>query len=423
MPTQPSLIGCDYHGFTAHGGAGSSGATYYWLLGFGGTLNGNTTVTNEALVQTTHRAAATLSKLGCYVNSNSRTAACTLRSRINGSDGNQSASITALTTGFFQDTTNSDTIAPGDNVNASVVNGAGTQAIEYRHIYAMLQPTGSNPIMYYHATGASPSAATASTVYRCGFAGSLGINMNSTSDTNADFHNRVAGNLTNFYIDVSTNGRSTATSCGVRKNGSAGNNLVSVTAGATGKFEDTTNSDSMTNSDNVNLYVLTSTGTGAFNVRRIGVMMTSTAQEFDMNIGFVDTLQVLVGTTYYGPLFGRMEYFNGNTTEAVAQINMPFAGRASNLRVRFGLNNTSTTTTRCRKNGNNGNQSVSVAAGGSGFVEDTSNHDDFVAGDLLNYSMGSAGSNSKTFNNIGMKITQPSVITSGNGGGMLQVVT
>jgi len=420
MVAQPSIIGSAHNGHTAHTG---SGTTYYWLLGFGGTLNGNTAITTESLAQTTHRAGATLSNLGCYVSANSRTNANTLRSRINGSNGNQAASITALTTGFFVDTSNSDTIVSGDNVNASVVNGSGTQAITYQSIYAKLQPSGSYPIVYLHATGASPSAGSASTVYRCPFAGALGINMNSTSDTNADHHNRAAGTLTNFYIDVSTNARGTATSCGVRIGGSAGNNLVSVTAGATGKVEDTTNSDSITNSSLVNLYVLTGTGTGAFNVRRIGAMFTGSSQSFDMNLGLPDTLQVLAGTTYFAPMFGRLENLNGNTNEASAQINMPFSGRASNLRMRFGLNNTSTTTTRLRKNGSDGNQAVSVAAGGSGFVEDTSNHDDFVAGDLLCYTKGSAGSTSNTFNNIGMMITQPAAVTSGDGGGLMQVVT
>lgn len=420
MPVQPSILGSSYSGIT---GFATASTTYYFALGFGNNINGLTQNTTESVVQITHRANATLSNLGIYMSANARGTASTLRSRIAGSNGNQSVSIGAGLTGLFRDTTNTDSITAGQTVNASLTNGTGGGNFVFHTVYAMLTPAGSNPIMYYHASGSGPNASTASTLYRGPIGGALGINLNSSSDTTVNLHVRAPGNYTNFTIDVSANTRITATTCGLRKNGSAGNNQVSVGAGVTGIVEDTTNSDTISNSDLANLYVLTGTGAGNFNVRRLGIMFTGNTQSYDWNTGEEATVQVLNGTTYYGPPFGRMGWLFGNTVEANAQIDMPFAGRASNLRMYFGLNNTSTTTLRTRKNGSNGNQAVSVIAGASGFVEDTSTHDDFQIGDLLNYSKGSAGSTSNTFNMVSMKITQQAAIVSGNGGGMIQVVT
>lgn len=65
----------------------------------------------------------TLSGMWVYVIANTISATSFVRLRKNGADGNQSISITASTTGAFEDTTNSDSITSSDYVNYSVVTG------------------------------------------------------------------------------------------------------------------------------------------------------------------------------------------------------------------------------------------------------------------------------------------------------------
>ncbi len=80
--------------------------------------------TTDSAAQQTSRFAFTASHLNIYLSANTVTATSTLRSRVNTANGNQSVSITASTTGRFEDTTNSDTIASGALINAQIVIGA-----------------------------------------------------------------------------------------------------------------------------------------------------------------------------------------------------------------------------------------------------------------------------------------------------------
>jgi len=67
-----------------------------------------------------------LHTLGVHINANGQAGAVSWTIRINGVDGNQTATIPAATTGFFQDVTNSDTVAIGDLVCYQITGiGAG----------------------------------------------------------------------------------------------------------------------------------------------------------------------------------------------------------------------------------------------------------------------------------------------------------
>jgi len=71
----------------------------------------------------------TFSLIGVEITTNSRNGASSVKFRINAADGNQSADIAEATTGFFQDVTNTDLTAVGDNVNAKFTKGGTTGAI------------------------------------------------------------------------------------------------------------------------------------------------------------------------------------------------------------------------------------------------------------------------------------------------------
>lgn len=97
--------------------AAGAGQTFYWIAG------GTSVAAAEADAKIQHGFAARLSRLRCVVTANTYTGAATLVTRINGANGNQSVSITAATTGYFEDTTNTDTVGPTDDVNLAVSGG------------------------------------------------------------------------------------------------------------------------------------------------------------------------------------------------------------------------------------------------------------------------------------------------------------
>lgn len=71
--------------------------------------------------------AATLSQYECFISANTVSAASTLTFRKNGANGNGAVSITASTTGWFQDATNSDSLVSADEMGFQLVTGgAGT---------------------------------------------------------------------------------------------------------------------------------------------------------------------------------------------------------------------------------------------------------------------------------------------------------
>jgi hypothetical protein len=98
----------------------SASTSYYWPLG--GQLKTNTTEVN-AKFHTPY--AFTLSKLRCriYVNT---AATMTLKSRVNGADGNSSVSVGSGVTGVLQDSTHTDSYSAGNDVNFTGVTGTLT---------------------------------------------------------------------------------------------------------------------------------------------------------------------------------------------------------------------------------------------------------------------------------------------------------
>lgn len=90
--------------------------------------------------------------LGTYVVTNTLTASTTLRTRVNAGNGAQSVSIGSGSTGFFEDTSNADTIAAGDNLNTQLVTGAtGTSIIiQYvRTVFCFPAPISTTKSLKY----------------------------------------------------------------------------------------------------------------------------------------------------------------------------------------------------------------------------------------------------------------------------------
>ena len=88
----------------------------------------NTTNTSNTNVEAKMQYSATLRNLRVKVTSNARTSNTIVKTRKGVADGNQSVTIGNQEIGWFEDTTNTDSVASGDLVCFQKVNGTGTSA-------------------------------------------------------------------------------------------------------------------------------------------------------------------------------------------------------------------------------------------------------------------------------------------------------
>jgi hypothetical protein len=109
----------------------SASTSYYWALG--GQLITNTTEVN-AKFHTPY--AFTLSKIRCRIYTNTAST-MTLKSRVNGADGNGTVSVSSGTTGFLEDSTHTDSCSVGNDVNLTAVTGSVT-TLSIKNAYATM---------------------------------------------------------------------------------------------------------------------------------------------------------------------------------------------------------------------------------------------------------------------------------------------
>ena len=379
----------------------------------------NNAVTTESQAQYTERASATYSHLYALIQANSRSTSSTMRFRKNGANGNQTASITASTTGTFMDASNTDSVVATDLTCAAMVTGTGSSSQTVASVGAQYDPASGCKSKYLsYNNGIVPTIGSASTTYHTCLAGVWSIIFQTSGDSDVRFPVRAAGTVSNFFINVSANTRTTSTTAGIRKTGAAGNNTVSVSSTATGTFEDTSNSDSVSSSDFLSIYFTTgSDASHSASIRWGGAFFTSSGSNSDL-VCFVSNSKAR-GTTSntYVHLTGDFGVIT-TTTEGIVQDVIPFACRLSNLRVRAsGLN--SVTTWALRVNGANGNQSVSTSSSGSGVFEDTTSHDDITANDKVAVQISSASSLTSNFGGVAATIAPQPGAVSGSGSGLL----
>lgn len=220
---------------------------------------------------------------------------------------------------------------------------------------------------------------------------------------------RTPGTASNLRVKVTSNGRSTATTLKFRKNGADGNQNISIGAGLTGLFEDTTNSDTLADGDFYTIQMTTSTGTGsiAFDSVDMKIAVTSGSAKQIHSSGTVSTSSA--STTTYQKVAGTC---TSTSTDVLSSFPAPVALTLSNFQIYVTANARSTATTfKSRVDAADGNQSISVGAGLTGFFEDASNSDSLTAGQLYNVSRTTGtGGGTITYANPGFK-----VVTDGSG--------
>lgn len=122
------------------GAARAASATVHYFP-ITGTTDFTTTTESQAKIQTTF--SNTVSKLRMNLSANTYSAAGTVKFRKNGADGNQSVSLTASTTGWFEDASNSDSCAGTDDINLSIAGGTSGSITVQAYGVTMLDGTAT----------------------------------------------------------------------------------------------------------------------------------------------------------------------------------------------------------------------------------------------------------------------------------------
>ena len=230
-------------------------ATFWSAIGSGSTTNGGSTRywglagaigtpgATESQFQSYAPAGGTLSNLRAYVTA-ARATNTTLKTRINGADGAQSVTLTASTTGAFEDTTNTDSISSGALICAATVTGTGTDTLTISNVSVLYTTTTAG----VSALGAG-AASTTLTSGVTGFYSPLGHMRGFTTENQAQQIAPFAGTASRMAVIVSANASTATTTMVLRKNGADTAVTFAIGSSATGTFADTTNSVSVSTGD------------------------------------------------------------------------------------------------------------------------------------------------------------------------------
>ena len=246
----------------------------------------------------------------------------------------------------------------------------------------------------------------------------VGQGVTNTTGHTAEVQTRIiqgiAGKYTGFSAYISANTLSTASiTCTTRKNAGAGNQSFTISAGATGRFSDLANSDTVAVGDTFNTsFVVAAGGTGTAILRNMTINFKATSGHgitYSANSGGATAT---TASTIYE--HGIVVNIPSTTPVAMAgtQVKMKVAGTFSYFQSYISANTRTTAGSfRFRVNGANGNQNMTIAGSATGRVSDTANSDTVAVNDLVNYRFTTGtGANTTTFLNSSVSF----VATSGN---------
>lgn len=205
-----------------------------------------------------------------YVNTNARTTTTTYKSRDNGADGNCTVNFTSGQTGFKEDTTNSDSLTAGDDIAQSITTGTGSELLTHGNLGGTITSTGAIPLLSMSIDLHFPDSTRPKNV--------TGGQSSTTfvSEASLDQSAYVDGTWSDLWVNVTVNSLSTASTNFIsRLNAGDGNLIVTYTAGQTGEKRDTTNSDTLVDTDDINYEIATLTGgTGSMNWTGMSSLIT-----------------------------------------------------------------------------------------------------------------------------------------------------
>ena len=338
---------------------------------------GATASSTEAPRQISFHTPGVLSGLYIRITASTTNAATTIRTRINGANGNQSVSPGTAATGVFEDTTNTDTIADGDLVAIQAV-AAPTGTLTMTNISQIFDVPGKATAVTKMVT--NPASITGGSGFFCVVYGG----QNETLGIEDDVKYQVprGGTFVNLAVYVLGNTRTADSNVKSRVDGANGKLVVTIPTTTSGLFEDTTNRDlipkgGVTDYD----YVINAGGTGTITVQSISTEFMCYNDGLCI-IGVSTNVPYNQGTTNYAPMQGRL---SGELTEADTQVRARIACNASRLSVSVRTNNVANASTiSFRVNGASA-VATSIPSATTGVFENITDFATVAVDDLINY--------------------------------------
>lgn len=322
-------------------------------------------------------------------------AALTLTSRKNTAAGNASISLSTLA-GTFYDNAHTDHYSTGDSFNYQTA-GLGSTA---KFLFTKCVFAADNGHVGWACTASKSVWSNSTSFFPLG--GGIQSQSSSISETLNQSLMRTAGTLKNAYINVITGSAGGSANIQSRKNGATGNINISIGLGATGAFEDATNSDTFVSGDK--LCWTSTTGISGMGDYGLSSNLVYKALSSDIFSGTGTTSVSFSASDQFMPIVGCMS--TPQTTEANVALQHGFSVTTTNFRINISANSmTGTTNFVVRRNSADGNQNLSVATGVTGTVEDTTHLDNFGPTDTAAYVIRNGTSGAITWTNIAITET------------------
>jgi hypothetical protein len=384
----------------------SANAMHYFPVGQG--YYGVTEISVEDRCKVPFRQSGTIKNLRLNVSSNASATSTVITVRKNGADTALTITVPATTTGYFEDTTNSFTIASGDTLSYQIdKNDANNFQCYYMACDVLHETAMAHLVTYGSSTKTSD-----------GYYPSCGdlISIASESADQVEQQAPVAGTLKNLFAIVTTNTGTSTTDIYVRDNSANSIITVQVPATTTGTFEDTTNTDAVAAGDTFN-YFLDETGTTNLILKCLGMSIVNDATGSISYICAGTAANIQQGQTRYHMLGGRTG--SPQSTESLAEIVLKGSGTIRKIRTYIATNTLSiSTVVTVRKNAADTALTFTIGAAGTGVFEDATNSFTYADGDTicLKY-VTTAGTGSAVAGSVSFEIVPDGEEISAGGGG------
>ena len=235
-----------------------SGPATWYMPGAGVDSNSGSFITSETSgVKLRHRKAMTVKNLAAYFFNNGDPDTVTVHSRKNGANGNLTCNIASQSNTLGQDTSNSDSIAVGDDYDCSFAGqGNGSPGsgnlITVDYIF-----TNGDCIFACQNAGVLASIPLSHNILVSG-----SLVSGQSAETSAQVTVNTAFQFSQLTCNVTSNGITNASTINLRANSGNAGPTVSITGSTTGIFNDNTDTYSAATTDAIDYQVVTgSTGT------------------------------------------------------------------------------------------------------------------------------------------------------------------
>lgn len=376
------------------GSTATTANTTQYFSPAGGTIAYTTT---EANTQVKYYNAGTITRLQVRVSANSVASNSTVRIRKGGANGNNTVTLTASTTGLYEDTSSSDTISANDLIDLQSVPGAATGTYTIT-VAAYLFDATSDTVSKFVANTQLTLADT--------FLPMTGVLLGNATEANYRTRQRKTGDFKNFAILISSNGKSSNGSCFFRKNG-VDSATVTVTASTTGLFEQTGTTVSVAAGDDVNWRYDLPGGGGSTIAQLIHCEYIDT-NGFGQLIGSNNALNTRAGTIVYFVLSG----FQISNTAAASSAKAQEAFTFSELTSHVTTNSLTADITITLYNGADTSLQNTITTGTTNsYISDSSDTAVVAATDLVAIKYGGAGTGTIVLPQISV---YTSIVSAGN---------